>query len=76
VDERISRSAPEHLQDPERGERIAADEMEAGISFVHSNGRSDPPMPFGGVKESGYGREGSQFGIREFTTIRSVLVEI
>ncbi len=59
----------------ERGERIAAEELEAGMSFVNANVRSDPRVPFGGVKESGYGRECSHFGIREFTNIKSVLVE-
>ncbi|QRM29807.1 NAD-dependent succinate-semialdehyde dehydrogenase [Microvirga sp. VF16] len=59
----------------ERGERIAAEELEAGMSFVNANVRSDPRMPFGGVKESGYGRECARFGIREFTNIKSVLVE-
>jgi succinate-semialdehyde dehydrogenase/glutarate-semialdehyde dehydrogenase len=61
--------------DLERGERIAAEELEAGMSFVNANVRSDPRMPFGGIKESGYGRECSHFGIREFTNIKSVLVE-
>jgi succinate-semialdehyde dehydrogenase / glutarate-semialdehyde dehydrogenase len=59
----------------ERGERIAAQELEAGMCFVNANVRSDPRIPFGGVKESGYGRECSYFGIREFTNIKSVLVE-
>jgi succinate-semialdehyde dehydrogenase / glutarate-semialdehyde dehydrogenase len=62
-------------RDLARGERIAADELEAGLSFVNGNVRSDPRMPFGGVKDSGYGRECSYFGIREFTNIKSVLVE-
>jgi succinate-semialdehyde dehydrogenase/glutarate-semialdehyde dehydrogenase len=62
-------------QDLARGERIAAEELESGLSFVNANVRSDPRMPFGGVKDSGYGRECSYFGIREFTNIKSVLVE-
>jgi len=60
--------------DVDRGRRIAARELDAGLSFVNENVRSDPRMPFGGVKHSGYGRECSAFGIREFTNIRSVHV--
>jgi len=60
--------------DVERGRRIAADELEAGLAFVNENVRSDPRMPFGGVKHSGYGRECAAFGIREFTNIKSVHV--
>jgi succinate-semialdehyde dehydrogenase/glutarate-semialdehyde dehydrogenase len=61
--------------DPDRGRRIAAEELEAGMSFVNDNVRSDPRMPFGGVKHSGYGRECSEFGIREFVNIKSVHVK-
>jgi succinate-semialdehyde dehydrogenase/glutarate-semialdehyde dehydrogenase len=62
-------------EDLVRGERIAAEDLEAGLSFVNGNVRSDPRMPFGGVKDSGYGRECSYFGIREFTNIKSVVLE-
>ena len=60
--------------DVDRGRRIASESLEAGLAFVNENVRSDPRMPFGGVKHSGYGRECSAFGIREFTNIKSVHV--
>ena len=62
-------------RDLARGERIAAEELEAGMSFVNDNVRSDPRMPFGGVKHSGFGRECAGFGIREFVNIKSVQVK-
>jgi succinate-semialdehyde dehydrogenase/glutarate-semialdehyde dehydrogenase len=61
--------------DLDRGRRIAADELEAGMSFVNENVRSDPRAPFGGVKHSGYGRECSGYGIREFVNIKTVHVK-
>jgi succinate-semialdehyde dehydrogenase/glutarate-semialdehyde dehydrogenase len=57
-----------------RGERIARDAFEAGACFVNAFVKSDPRLPFGGIKESGYGRELSSFGIREFVNIKSVYV--
>jgi succinate-semialdehyde dehydrogenase/glutarate-semialdehyde dehydrogenase len=61
-------------RDEARGERIAREDLEAGCCFVNDFVRSDPRLPFGGVKESGYGRELSIFGIREFVNIKTVFV--
>jgi succinate-semialdehyde dehydrogenase/glutarate-semialdehyde dehydrogenase len=61
-------------QDIEKGTRIARESLEAGACFVNAFVRSDPRLPFGGVKESGYGRELSPFGILEFVNIKTVWV--
>jgi succinate-semialdehyde dehydrogenase/glutarate-semialdehyde dehydrogenase len=61
-------------RDVERGERIARDRLEAGSCFVNAFVRSDARLPFGGIKESGYGRELSELGIREFVNAKTVWV--
>ncbi|MFO7259814.1 MAG: NAD-dependent succinate-semialdehyde dehydrogenase [bacterium] len=72
---RFGLGAAVFTRDRERGERIATEELEAGSCFVNALVRSDPRLPFGGVKESGYGRELSHYGLKEFVNIKTVWVE-
>ncbi len=59
--------------DPERGERVAL-QIESGSVFVNSLMRSDQRLPFGGIKKSGYGRELSELGIKEFMNAKTVYI--
>ncbi len=61
-------------EDLEKGERIAKERILAGSCFVNSFVKSDPRLPFGGINQSGYGRELGLFGIREFVNIKTIYV--
>ncbi len=60
-------------RDLDRGVRLAR-RLEAGAVFVNSIVKSDPRMPFGGVKKSGIGRELSKYGLREFVNVKGINV--
>jgi succinate-semialdehyde dehydrogenase / glutarate-semialdehyde dehydrogenase len=61
-------------RDIARGERVAR-QLEAGSTFVNNLVASDPRLPFGGIKESGYGRELGAYGIKEFVNAKTVVVK-
>ena len=61
-------------RDVARGERLAR-RMQSGAVFVNGMVKSDPRLPFGGIKASGYGRELSVHGIREFVNVKTMWVK-
>jgi succinate-semialdehyde dehydrogenase/glutarate-semialdehyde dehydrogenase len=60
--------------DVEKGEAIARDRIQAGACFVNDFVASDPRLPFGGIKMSGYGRELSDMGMKEFLNAKTVVI--
>lgn len=73
-DTRFGLGAAVFTRDLAKGERIAAAGLLAGSCFVNGLVKSDPRLPFGGIKASGYGRELSREGLREFVNLKTIWI--
>ncbi|PIZ05233.1 MAG: succinate-semialdehyde dehydrogenase [Gammaproteobacteria bacterium CG_4_10_14_0_8_um_filter_38_16] len=71
---RFGLSAAVFTKDLEKGEKIARDKIKVGTCYVNGLVSSDPRLPFGGIKSSGYGRELGAEGIREFMNIKTICI--
>lgn len=74
-DSRFGLGAAVFTKNQKRGEIIAAERLAAGACFVNAYVKSDPRLPFGGIKESGYGRELSKEGILAFVNTKTVYIK-
>jgi len=72
-DHRYGLGASIWTQDTKKGEQLAR-RIQSGMSFINGMVKSDPRLPFGGIKASGYGRELSTHGIREFANIKTIWI--
>ncbi|HCH26108.1 NAD-dependent succinate-semialdehyde dehydrogenase [Psychrobacter celer] len=61
-------------KDEEKAIRLASEQFDTGMVYINGYGLANPALPFGGVKNSGYGREHGGFGIKEFVNIKAVHV--